>query len=188
MSFENIQLPDFVVAGLYKDALVILNDVQASVPHTVTPTPPQPEDKIQQPAQPVKPDTPWYLGNNNKQITIVVKDANAVHVNDKHLDFLGKLLSACKLNLGDVAIVNRATKAVDYNQLKEILQPKHLILFDVNAQDIQLPFTVPHYQVQAYGGSSFLLAPSLVMIDGDTQEAKLEKSKLWLSLKKMFGI
>ncbi|MBC7586783.1 MAG: hypothetical protein H7178_00375, partial [Chitinophagaceae bacterium] len=70
----NIQLPDFILADWYKDALVILNDVQ-------------PSNKIVEPlAEPlqIKPEK-LFLGDNKKGVVIVVKEANAVYLNDESL-------------------------------------------------------------------------------------------------------
>ena len=85
-------------------------------------------------------------------------------------------------------IINYAKNNYSYAELTERLAPEFLLLLDVTAKEIQLPFTVPHYQIQQYNHCKFLLTPSLGNMLGDTQEAKLEKSKLWLSLKKMFNI
>jgi hypothetical protein len=193
---KNIQLPNFIVADFYKETLVVLEDVTIApqkieipaatiAPTTTTPTP----SPAPMPTKPVASTTAkWFLGDNKKGISILVNDETAVYLNDESLNFLSTILGACKLNLGDVAIINLANQAVNFATLKEKLQPQYYLLFSVTANQIELPFTVPHYQVQAYGGSSFLLAPSLQNMLGTGQEAKLEKSKLWLSLKKMFNI
>ncbi len=130
----------------------------------------------------------WYLGSNLQKIVLLVDQKDTVYVNDESLQFLSNILGACKLNLGDVAIVNYHNEPVNYLFVKENTSPRNLVLFGVTAQQVQLPFTVPNYQVQKYDNCQFLLAPSLETMLGDTQEAKLEKSKLWLSLKKMFNI
>ncbi|MDE3143970.1 MAG: hypothetical protein KGL19_07435 [Bacteroidota bacterium] len=171
MSFKNLQLPDLLIAELYNDVLVETNEVSTSVKK------PQKEPKQK-----------WFLGENKKHVVIAVKDDEAVYLRDEWLQFLSSILIACKLNLGDVAIINYAKNNFSCAELSEKLSPEFLLMLDVTAKEIQLPFTVPHYQIQKYNQCSFLLAPSLQTMQGDTQEAKLEKSKLWLSLKKMFNI
>ncbi len=199
-SLKNIQLPQFIIADFYKECLVVLDDMQSTnkVLQTIETTKPtttsfinEKENTNHTPPKPKLVATPaakWFLGDNKKSIAILVKDETAVYLNDESLNFLSSILGACKLNLGDVAIINQANQAVNFTILKEKLQPKQYLLFNVNANDIELPFTVPNYQVQQYSGSNFLIAPSLQNMLGNTQEAKLEKSKLWLSLKKMFNI
>jgi hypothetical protein len=175
MNSENSLLPDFLIADLYKHSLVIIDGEPK-------------EEKIN--TKPGKADTEhqWYLGSNLQKITLIVSEIEAVYLPDASLQFLSAILGACKLNLGDVAIVNYHNDAVDYLSLKEKLSPRFFLLFNVTAKQVQLPFTVPHYQVQQYDNCSFLLAPSLETMLGESQAAKLEKSKLWLCLKKMFAI
>jgi hypothetical protein len=194
---ENIQLPSFILAGLYKDSLVVLDEMQpaAKLLQTDEKQVVAAEEKAL-PLQEIAPVTipithqpqKFYLGDNRKQISILVRDATAVYLHDDSLNFLSSILGACKLNLGDVAIINHQHQPQQFASLKENLEPKFVLLFEVSPTDINLPFTIPYYQVQPYNNCSFLSAPSLQKMLGDSQEAKLEKSKLWLSLKKMFGI
>lgn len=180
--FTKIKLPNFIIADLYKDSLVILDNKEgkdAAKPAQV---------KQEQVLKNTKPATKWFLGDHAKKITILVKEDNGVFLNDESLAFLSTILAACKLNIGDVAIINYQNHPINVTVLEEKLAPACIILFNVTAADIALPFTIPFYQVQSYGGKQFLLAPDLQLMLSNTQEAKLEKSKLWLSLKKMFGI
>jgi hypothetical protein len=171
MNFTNLQLPDFLLADLYKTVLVELEgEVSEQKKGTTLMT------------------KQWFLGENKKHIVILIKDEEAVYLRDEWLKFLTTILSACKLNLGDVAIINYLKKSFSYEELVENLTPEFLLLFDVTAKEIQLPFSVPFYQVQQYDNRTFLIAPSLDKMLGDSQESKIEKSKLWLSLKKIFHI
>ena len=47
-----------------------------------------------------------WLGGNKKQTLVVVRYPDVVHIPDKQLSFLTKLLAACNLDLDDVAILN----------------------------------------------------------------------------------
>jgi len=140
------------------------------------------------PASATEPPKQWFLGNNGKQIGILIKDPQVAFISDEQLQFLSNILNACKLNLGDVAVINMARHPIHFSELKQQLQSKFLILFDLTTADLQLPFNIPLYQVQAYDHCSILLASSLTKMLGDSQEAKLEKSKLWVSLKNMFQL
>jgi hypothetical protein len=170
-----VTLPDFMLPDLYKNHLVIINE-------------PSVGNKIEKKNLESDLKEPEFLGNNQKKITILVSDKDAVFVNDQALQFLSAILTACKLNLGDVAIVNLANHKLSYPVIKEWLTPRNMILFDIEATSIQMPFKLPFYQVQAYDQCSILFAPSLAIMMGDSREAKLEKSKLWLSLKNMFNL
>ncbi|MEN9298382.1 MAG: hypothetical protein RLZZ429_695 [Bacteroidota bacterium] len=172
---HSIRLPDFVLPDLYKNHLVIVNE-------------PSVDNKIAKKKAESDVKSPEFLGNNLKKITILLVDHEAVFVNDQSLQFLSAILAACKLNLGDVAIVNLANNDLSYNTIKEWLSPKQMIIFDIDANEINMPFKLPFYQVQAYDQASILFAPSLSTMMGESREAKLEKSKLWLSLKNMFNL
>jgi hypothetical protein len=209
MTPEKIQLPDFVIANLYTDQLVLGVDVQTNQIKTVTnievelktvaPVPPPTVEKtISKPLAVAKPKTDesiisdtekqWYLGNNGKNITVVIHETGVAYINDKHLQFLSNILNACKLNLGDISLVNHANHPFSYAELKQKLQPKFVLVFALETKDIKLPFTIPNYQVQSHDNCKFLFASSLTKMDGDAQEAKIEKSKLWMSLKNMFQL
>lgn len=168
-------LPHFVLSDLYKNQLVII--------HEASDDPKIPKKN----AEPTSKE-PDFLGNNQKNITILLADAEAVYVNDQSLQFLSAILAACKLNLGDVAIVNLNRHPLSYGAVKDWLSPKSMIIFDIDAKQIQMPFKLPYYQVQSYDHCSIVFAPSLHNMMGDSREAKLEKSKLWLSLKNMFNL
>lgn len=176
MGFTDLRLPEHVIAALYKDDLVVTDSIKKTAPK------PAPSKKE------VMPEKPLYLGNNLQHILILVNDASAVHVDDESLNFLSNIIQACKKNLGDVAIVNLAHHPLNYTALKEKLSPKHVLLFDISPTSIQLPFTVPNYQIQQFDHCQFLFASAIQNMIANTQDAKLEKSKLWLSLKKMFNL
>lgn len=209
MSTEKTQLPNFVIANLYTDLLVLGSDVVTQTKKKETPVENElktPEIRIPieapkntqriQPQVATKPtielskenDKQWYLGNNGKKVTILIKEADVAFINDQHLQFLTNILNACKLNLGDIALVNHLKHPLLYSELKQKLQPKFIISFDLQTKEIQLPFTIPNYQVQLHDNCKFLFASSLKTMEGDSQEAKLEKSKLWVSLKNMFQL
>ena len=70
----------------------------------------------------------------------------------------------------------------------ERLQPRCLFLFDVNTTDIQLPFAIPHYQLQQYSGCTIMTSPAVNLSENSTDEVKAEKRKLWLKLKQIFNV
>src|SRR6478736_5030495 len=99
----NIQLPDFVLAGLYKDSIVLAEEKivkPKKVQEQIT------NKKIKDDLEEKPLIKKWFLGDNKKNITILLKDPSSVHINEGWLGTLTKLLAACKLNIGDTAIVN----------------------------------------------------------------------------------
>ena len=184
MSLDKIQLPDFLIAGLFNDTLVITDEPKSlkTPPKTIEQVIPQPQIAT------VAPPKKLFLGDNKKNITILVNDNQAVYLRDEWLKFLTNILAACKLNIGDVAIVNQSQSRTTFTELQPVTYPKYLITFGVGSRDIALTFSIPDYQVQDYNKCIFLLCPPLSVMFGDTEAVKLEKTKLWVSLKKMFNI
>jgi hypothetical protein len=177
MNFEKKSLPDFILADLYKDTLVVLDDIKAS----------EKKNRLTVPS-PTSTELISFLGENKKRIVILQKEYEAVHINEENYTFLSTILAACKLNVGDVAIVNTVKKTVNFSTLSSQLNPAIVLLFDLTTQDIELPFSIPNYQIQKFNECTFLTAVSLNKMLGNSQEAKVEKTKLWMSLKNIFGI
>lgn len=174
MSFKDIQLPDILLADLYKSDIVVLEG-NTSTPKKV---------KKEAAVQPVKN----YLGNNQKNVCVLVNDDANIHIDDESLAFLTSVLGACKLTIADVAIVNLANTTTDVTTLAETLKPVQCIMFNVTTQQINLPFTIPLYQVQNFNNCKYVMAPATQIFINKDDYAVSEKRKLWASLKNMFNI
>ena len=98
------------------------------------------------------------------------------------------MLEACRMNMGDIAIVNHSAQPVRIANLKSQLQPECMILFGTGPVDIGLPMDFPMFKLQQYDQCVYLTAPSLGAMLVPGEESKMLKSKLWVSLKTMFGI
>src|ERR1051325_8994896 len=92
MSLNNISLVPFVVGSLYSTVLV-----ETGTDEVIVKSPA---------AEPVQESKWKSLGNNRQQVLIVVNHTDRVHLPDEELGFLTTIVSACKMDLGDVAIVN----------------------------------------------------------------------------------
>ena len=181
----DIQLPDFVLAELYKNTLVLTTNIAQPVakpPVQGTQTIP-----VKKPEPVHAEQKKWFLGDNKRGIVLVVNDATAPFINDEWLDTLTKLLAALKITLADTAIVNLPNQPVVFTELQQKLAVRHLFLFGVTTEQIQLPFTIPDYQAQNFAGCTILKAPAATLESPakTTDSVKAEKRKLWESLKKM---
>ena len=166
MSLDNIQLPGIVIQDLFKDCLIDLDT-----------------------AQPVSNSSNSgnipFLGKNGEQVTILVKDQNALYLSEKELNFLIGIIAACKLTMADVALVNlEKNKGLTYKQITDQLKAEKVFLFDVDPAELDLPVTFPNYQVQRYNRQVYLSAPALALLEDD----RMEKSKLWTCLKQIFSL
>lgn len=195
---DNI-LPDFILADLFPSSLVLV-ETPMTKQNELNPAKNSLEDLPILPAvkennQPKKEKSKvkaspekWFLGNNGKNITILVSETDVVFLQENSLQFLTKILGACKLNMGDIAVVNTEQFPTSFELIKKELLPTTCILFDVKATSIALPFTIPNYQIQKYAGCTFLMAPAIAAFEGASTEAKLAKTKLWVSLKTIFNL
>lgn len=183
----SIQLQGFIIAGLYKDSLVLAEEaVEESKPAKTRGQVTNKTANVEE--APSFTAKKWFLGDNKKNIVILLKDVAAVHINDEWLGTLTKLLAACKLNLADVAIVN-LKQDITFTLIKEQLQPQYILMFDVSTNDLALPFSIPNYQVQLYGGCTFMTAPAITLsADKTTEIIKTEKRSLWDKLKMIFNV
>jgi hypothetical protein len=198
MGLNDLQLPASLVVSLYANHL---NEGD----HSMTPPPsalpePSPISKSESspvitiaenpvskaPPPPQNLSTSWkFLGNNHQKILILVNYPSAPILPDEELAFLTRMLEACSLSLGDVAIVNthHYASATPKDYLAQF-DSKIVFLFGIDPLTYGLPVSFPAFQVQAVAKTKYLFTPAL--------EARIEdplfKSKLWVSLKRIFGI
>jgi hypothetical protein len=161
MGLNNLELPDFMIGELYKDALLL----------------------PLLPSQGIK-----YLGDNRRNTTLLVQTPGSPFLPDNHLTFLTKILEACRMTLADVAIVNNAAAPLSITELKQQLQPKIILLFGVEPTAIRLPINFPAFRPQDFDGCTYLSTPGLDQLVPNTDESKLLKSKLWVCLKTIFDV
>ena len=166
MSLDNIQLSPTLIQNLYNKSLY---DLKANKPGLDA----------------AETKRISFLGSNQKKIILLVNDAQAIYLPDEELNFLLGILTACKLSMADIALVNIAkTPELDYVVIAEQLKAEKIILFGLQAAALQLPLQFPHYQIQQYNNQVYLSAASLA----DLQKDKEEKMKLWNCLKNIFSL
>jgi hypothetical protein len=169
MALNDIHLPPGTVADLYKNVLI-------EPGQSVAPTETKQTKQI---------GSTIFLGNNKKQVVLIVSYEDAVHIPDAQLNFLTSILTACKLNLDDIAIINFA-KSIEKNSkdLFKVVSAKSVLFFGVKTESLSLPISFPLFQVQFFDGINYLSSPTLDEIEKD----KSLKGQLWTSLKKLFNL
>jgi len=164
MSLDNIQLPATLLQGLYTKPLY---DMKTSEPATDL----------------TKTSNISYLGNNQKKVIILVRSSDAIYLPDDELNFLLGILTACKLSMADIALINISKNTpLLYSDVTEQLNAEKILLFGVDPGDLGLPLQFPYYQVQKYNNQVYLSSESL----NNLQKDKEEKMKLWTCLKRVF--
>lgn len=182
MSLNSIKFETTDIALLFKNTLVDIDEKKQDSPKTKNKAAAVNIDPVAN--DPIA--IGWkYLGENKKKTLVVVRYPDVVHLPDKQLSFLTKLLAACSLNLGDVAILNFFNhQSSQFNELFDYFKPKVVLLFDTKPTEFGIPINFPDFQVQAYKDAVFVSSPSLETIEPD----KNLKGKLWVSLKKIYNL
>ena len=125
------------------------------------------------------------LGNNQKQVLVVVDYSDIPNLPDSQFEFLIQLLKACQLSLNDVALINfNNYKNINNTDILSRFQSKIVLMFGVSPQQFGFPFNTPAYQVQSFTTYTVTHAPALE----DLQNDKNAKGQLWASLKKIFNL
>ncbi|HEX6913963.1 MAG TPA: hypothetical protein VF145_01895 [Chitinophagaceae bacterium] len=195
MDYGKISLPEQLISDLYRDQLVVIDNEIYQAKQSDAKNNDAPPEELTVVSDTVA-KSPYngageqlsFLGDNRKHITIIVRDEQAIHLQDEPLQILSAILSACRFNLGDVAILNIHTHPVNDRKIREQLAPAVVLLFGVDTGEIELPFSIPEYRVQQFDNCNYLQAVSLDRMKGTGADAKLQKSKLWICLQNLFTV
>ncbi len=171
MGLNDIELPAFLLADLYKENLVSGEEVISPFKAT----------------QKEGPVSILYLGNNQKNICLLVDYENDVYLPEEQLNFLTSILQACKLNLGDVAIVNYHRQKTRFEDLRKQLQCSFLFIFGIDPTALGLQ-KIPLFSVTNINDCNIVLSPEPGQLNNNSPDSKLLKSKLWLCLKQLFNV
>jgi DNA polymerase III psi subunit len=166
MGIDNIQLSPLLLQQLYQKSLVDFSDKKE-----VIPAPNETTLIVNK------------LGNNEKNILVVVHEKDAAFLIDAELALLVGILTACQLSLADIALVNfNKNPEINFNNLSQHFNPSTILLFGTEPSLLDFPLLFPHFQLTKYNGQTYLSSPSLKQIANDVSL----KKQLWLQLQKHF--
>lgn len=166
MSLDNIQLSPVLIQSLYKKSLYDLKPVESAL------------DGLQS-------EQITFLGSNQKKIALLVNSTEAIYLPDEELNFLLGILTACKLSMADIALINVSKNpGLLYTELTDQLKAEKIFLFGLKTAALELPLQFPHYQIQQFNNQVYLSSTSLT----ELQKDKAEKMKLWDCLKTIFSL
>ncbi len=162
MDLNHIVLPPQLIVSLYSNKLILSNISPNSILNELT-----------------------FLGNNKKNIVIIISNATTPYLEDNEFTLLSNVLGACKLTLADIALINVYNKDSEAIQNTiNLLKAKIVMMFGVEPLDIGLPMNFPHFQIQSFNNLKYLGNTTLQSLEND----KELKKKLWVCLKELFGI
>ncbi len=161
MSLNSIQLTPYHLADLYANSIVDLAKEEHSIANKIS-----------------------FLGGNGRHLLIVVRSQEASFLTDDSLAFLTTVLSACMLNLEDVAIINWERNQAEADDITDSLKVNIALLFGVDPLTYGLPMNFPPFQAQVFKRATYLHAPALDVI----QSQPPLKKELWNALKLLFQL
>lgn len=180
MDLNHLQLPATVIADLYPASLIETGELSFPANELASSKTGNIHVHEEAPSKTFR-----WLGENKKNILIAVNYADAVHLPDAALQLLTSILGACQLSLADVAVLNLSSQpSKEYAAVNTYFKPRIALLFDVEPAAFGLPMNFPFFQLQAFARTTFLYAPPLQQLESD----KVLKSKLWVSLKRLFNL
>ncbi len=174
MSIDNIQLNGYLCQKMFSKNLLETLQTNENQSNTIL------SDTTKKTSQNSKISC---LGENEGNILFIVNDTQNKFIADNEMKLLSDLLTACKISMVDIALVNyNQHPKITYKELIEQFQSKKMLLFGVTASDLDLPFTIPFFQLQKFQEQLYMISPSL---SDFINNVKLKK-ELWNSLKKIF--
>lgn len=169
MDLDHLTLSPYQVSLLYKKSLVITGERPAAA-----------AVKAPQAREPLK-----YLGENKRHILLLVRDTEAVYLEEKAFTFLVSILNACGLSMEAVALVNTArTGDTPLEDIARELDSRFVLLFGIDPEELWLPAPPPAYQVLTIDSRSYLCADELASIERE----RTQKGRLWACLKQLFQL
>ena len=97
-----------------------------------------------------------FLGDNRKNIVFLVNNEKEKFVSNEEIEVLNNLLTACKMTIGDISLVNfYPCRKINYETLTEKFNAKFILLFGVSCAQLGLPFNIPDYQIQKYQEANY---------------------------------
>ena len=172
MGINHLELTPELIALLYPDSLIMENAIRANI----------------QQVKPVRESGYPFLGGNRGFICFLVNYPDHEFMPAGQLDFLEKIIRACRFTLEDIAIINTSAHPVEIAELRKQLGPRYLFLWGGVPATIGKFNGFPDMQISDFDGISIL---PVLMADAMVRENKegVElKQKLWVQLKKIFGL
>ena len=177
MGINEIQLTPELIALLYPESLVVMEDVLPAK-KAVKPAKKTPEAPIPYP----------FMGKNQRQISFVFHNPDGNFLPEDQLAFLQKMLAACKYSLDDVALLNTASIPFDLAEWRLQLNPRIVFLWGISPVSVGLKPGLPDFAISQLDGISVIPVIQPALMSSENPEGKEYKKHLWVCLKKLFNL
>ncbi|HEX3767477.1 MAG TPA: hypothetical protein VHT72_03835, partial [Puia sp.] len=145
MGINHLRLSPELIAALYPESLVEGNE-PATVNENVRISKPVAE----------KTHAYRFLGENNRSICFLIHYPQGDFLPDDQLEFLKKILAACKLSLNDIALLNIARSAFDMADLRVQLHPQIIFLWGITPESVGLNSGLSDFSISIFDGISII--------------------------------
>lgn len=177
MGINHLRLTSELIAALYPESLV----------EEIDPALLKENVRI---SKPVADKIPAYhfLGENNRSICFIANYPEGDFLPADQLDFLKKMLAACKLNLNDIALMNIARSPFDLADLRVQLHPRIIFLWGIQPESVGLKSGLPDFNISMFDGISVVPVLRPDVMSGNHPDSTEFKQRLWICLKKLFTL
>ncbi|HET7003683.1 MAG TPA: hypothetical protein VFI33_20315 [Puia sp.] len=177
MGINHLRLSSELIAALYPESLVEENR-------------PSPANENVRNSKPVADKTPAYhfLGENNRSICFLANYPEGDFLPENQLEFLKKMLTACKLSFNDIALLNIAHTTFDLADLRLQLHPLIIFLWGIPPESVGLKSGLPDFNITILDGISIIPVSGPDVMSGNLPEGTEFKQRLWNCLKKLFTL
>lgn len=125
-------------------------------------------------------------GNNARHVLVVTEQQQG---NEELTDFLGKILSAVKLNLVEDTLLLKLTRRenISFSDLSRHHSIRQVLLFGIEPRQLGLHFSLPLNVPMSFGGRFFLYTyPLALLFEERTADSRPKAASLWKNLKQLF--
>jgi len=177
MGINNLQLSTELIAALYPDSLVRIEDSD----------PPKKKVGTKKPDLPDNLDYP-FLGKNLRSICFLVFYPDEEFIPGRQLVFLQKILSACKCSMDDIALINASRTPVKMDALRRQFNPRIIFLWGAGSVPAGILEKFPDMVISTWENILILPVQQANQMSSDLPENQELKRNLWVSLKKLFSL
>ena len=129
-----------------------------------------------------------FVGGNAKHIVILLNECIEEDIQQTSMEYLMYILTPCKLELDDVAIIKITNEEVDLIKIINFFSPKVILLFGIKNPNLNPTLNLKVNQIFSYNQCKILLAPTWNLIFIKEYNRESEKMKLWYNLKSVLNL
>jgi hypothetical protein len=129
-----------------------------------------------------------FWGGNGRFISFLCYYPDQDFLPEEQFIFLHKMLSACKLSMDDIVLINTGRLSFTFDELRKQCQPVIIFLWGIRPDSLGLNTDLPDFTISTIDGISVVQIPSPDVMIGTDNSGHDLKQQLWACLKKLFNL